>query len=193
MNKKLKKIKLYNLNEAYNKVIIWFFAYPDREIGLSDLSKELKISKTTAHRVVTQLVKEEFLNLEVIGKLWRITCNPKHHYNFTRKIGYNLILVYRTSIISMINDYLKQTSKAIILFGSYRKGDDNDRSDIDIAVEVSGEEELKVLSLGVLPEFGYRKNVQINLHIFSRNKINVNLFSNIANGIVLDGFLEVKP
>ncbi len=193
MEKKLKKVKLYSLNEAYNKVLNWFFAYPNREIGLSDLSEALSISKTTSHRIVNQLVEEKFLNLEIIGKLWRITCNQQHNYNLTRKVGHNLILIYNSPIISIIHEHLKQVPRVIILFGSYRKGDDTDKSDIDIAVEIAGEKELEIVPLGILPEFGYRKDVQINLHIFSRNKININLFSNIANGIVLDGFLEVRP
>ena len=44
-----------------------------------------------------------------------------------------------------------------------------------------------------LEKLGFRKNVKVNIHIFSRNKIDLNLFTNIANGIVLDGLLEVHP
>jgi predicted nucleotidyltransferase len=83
--------------------------------------------------------------------------------------------------------------KAIVLFGSYRKGDDTENSDIDIAIEVLGEKGLKIVNFGNIEQLGYRKNINLNLHIFSRNKIDLNLFSNIANGIVLDGFLEVNP
>ena len=59
---KLKKIELIELNEAYQKVLIWFFSFPDIEIGLNDLSEALKISKTTAKRVVNQLIEEELPN-----------------------------------------------------------------------------------------------------------------------------------
>ena len=44
-----------------------------------------------------------------------------------------------------------------------------------------------------LEKLGFRTNVKVNLHIFSRNKIDLNLFANIANGIILSGFLEVLP
>ena len=40
---------------------------------------------------------------------------------------------------------------------------------------------------------GYRKNIKVNLHVFSRKHIDLNVFANIANGIVLNGFLEVRP
>ena len=49
------------------------------------------------------------------------------------------------------------------------------------------------MRLGIVEQLGYRKKVNVNLHVFSRNKIDLNLFVNIANGIVLDGFLEVRP
>ena len=83
-------------------------------------------------------------------------------------------------------------AQVIVLFGSYRKGDDTDKSDVDIAVEVASNKDLEIIQLGRIPKFGYRKDVPINLHVFSRNKIDINLFSNIANGIVLEGFLEVR-
>lgn len=190
--KKLKKTELMELNEAYLKMIYWFFSFPDKEIGLNDLSEALKISKTTAKRVVLRLIDEGFLNREILGKIWRISSNQDHPYNYTRKISYNLALIYESVILNAIHDMIRNP-KAVILFGSYRKGDDNEKSDIDIAVEVVGDEEVKIIELGVIPEFGHRKDVLVNIYRFSRNKVDLNLFANIVNGIVLEGFLEARP
>ncbi len=192
MGKNLKEVSLKDLNEAYNKVINWFFSFPDKEMGLNDISEALKISKTNANRIVNQLVKEGFLNLQQIGRIWRISCNKNHVYNYSRKIGYNLMMVYEAGIIEDIEKTIPHP-RAIILFGSYRKGDDNEFSDIDIAVEVLDNQDLRIIRSGIFPQFGFRKNVTVNLHIFSRNKIDLNLFANIANGILLKGFLEVRP
>lgn len=191
MIKKLGKNELVELNEAYNKVMNWFFSFPDKEMSLTDLSSELVVSKKTANRVVNQLIKEGFLVKEVLGRIWRISCNKDHPYNFTRKIAHNLIAVYESGILQEIHKKI-ENPRAIILFGSYRKGDDNEKSDIDIAVEVLGDQAVRIMPLGVA-QIWHRKNVPVNLHIFSRNKIDLNLFANIANGIVLEGFLEVRP
>lgn len=191
MNKKLRKVNPKEETEAYQKIINWFFAYPAIEMSLNDLVQELKISKTTANRVISALIIEGFLNKQVIGNVWRISCNLNHPYNFTRKIGANLILVCESGILEEIRKIIPNT-KAVILFGSYRKGDDNEKSDIDIAVEVANNQDIQIIELGIIPKLGYRKNVQVNLHVFSRNKIDSNLFANIANGIILDGFLEVR-
>lgn len=195
MVKKLDKIGLLELNEAYQNVLYLFFSFPNMETGLNDLASDLKISKTTAKRVVERLVGEGFLDKKVYGKAWRIKCNHDHNYNFNRKVAFNLAMVFeayngglREHIMQMVD-----SPRSIILFGSYRKGDDNEKSDVDIAVEVVGNGDVQVLELGVIPQFGYRENVKVNLHVFSRNKVDLNLFSNIANGIVLEGFLEVRP
>ena len=187
----LKIVKPIETNEAYQKVLFWFFSFPYKKVGLNDLVKQLKISKTTANKVITRLIKEDFIRKEVAGKTWRLSCNVEHEYNKSKKICYNLNMVYQSGILEEIYKKFKNP-RAIILFGSYRKGDDTETSDIDIAIEVLGDEKLKIKELSIFKQFGYRKNISVNLHIFSRTKINNNLFSNMANGFVLDGFLEVK-
>lgn len=189
---KFKKIGLLEPNEAYQKVIRWFFSYPTKEVSLNNLVKLTNISKTTARKVVKQLVKEEFLKVSILGKIWRITCNQSHFYNTTRKIVYNLELIYRSGLIdALLSNF--SNPRSIILFGSYRKGDDIETSDLDLAVEMLGDEETKIFEVGVLPQLGYREKVKVNVLKFSRNKVDKNLFANIANGIVLHGFLEVRP
>ncbi|MDD3175515.1 MAG: nucleotidyltransferase domain-containing protein [Candidatus Nanoarchaeia archaeon] len=195
MVEKLKNIALINLNESYQKVLCWFFSFPDKEIGLNKLCKEVQISKTTAKKIVEDLIKEDFLVKKTFGKTWILSCNKNHSYNFTKKVSFNLAMISEAYERYLREKILKLVGNAnsVILFGSYRKGDDTETSDIDVAVEVSDNKNLRIVELGVLSGLGFRKNVPVNLHIFCRNKIDVNLFSNIANGILLEGFLEVKP
>ena len=101
------------------------------------------------------------------------------------------MIIYGANIVDWVYKTIG-SPRAIILFGSYRKGDNNSSSDVDIAAEAVGNKELEIINLGKF-RLGSRKNVTVNLHIFSRNKVDLNLFANIANGIVLDGFLEVRP
>ncbi len=187
-----KKIEVLELLDSYRKCVQWFFAYPTTEMSLNDLSKVLSMSKTTTRKIVMQLAKERFLKMGELGKVWRISCNQEHFYNRTLKISSNLEKVYLSGIIQEVYKTVPG-ARAIILFGSYRKGDDSEKSDIDIAVEVLDNQDLRIVELGIVPEFGYRKDIPVNLHIFSRNKIDLNLFANISNGIVLEGFLEVRP
>ena len=184
----LKNVELIETNEPYNKILYWFFSFPDSNIGLNELCKDVKISKSNANKIVNRLEKEGFLIKEVVGKAWRIKCNKKHIYNKTKKLAFNLQLIYDSNIIEKIHQKFPGF-EAIILFGSYRKGDDIDKSDLDIAVSIIGKKQLKIKEFGVIEKFGYRKNVMVNLHTFSNGKIDKRLFFSIVNGIVLDGFL----
>ncbi|MEK6933381.1 MAG: nucleotidyltransferase domain-containing protein [Nanoarchaeota archaeon] len=189
--KKLKNVDITIFNETYGKVLQYFFAFPEQAIGLTDLATAVSSSKTTTKETVMHLVNEKFLQKEEVGKAWRISAVSRHSYQITRKMPSHLRLIYETGIVDAIREKIPSL-KAIILFGTYRWGTDNEKSDIDIAVEILGNENPVITCLGKI-DFGYRKGVIVNLFIFSRNKIDLNLFNNIANGIVLDGLLEVKP
>ncbi|HDR53393.1 MAG TPA: hypothetical protein ENN60_01815 [archaeon] len=196
MVKKVKKAVFRKLDEAHQRVLEWFFAYPTKWINLSDLAKEVEVSKSTASAVVNYLIEVGFLKKEVLGKTWRISCEQEHPFNVIRKIPYNLQKVYESGVIQSILQKVDAgeipNPQTIILFGSYRQGVDDETSDVDVAVEVVDNKDLRVIKLMEISKMGYRKNVPVNLHIFSRNRIDLNLFANIANGIVLQGFLEVR-
>ncbi len=192
MKNKIKNVNVAELIETYRRVLYYFFGFPDDSIGLNDLSESVSMSKTSTRLAVNHLTKEGFLKIEEIGKSLRISVTDRADpYFIIKKIPYNLQLVYESGILGAVYDKVPN-AKAIILFGSYRWGTDSKISDIDIAVEITGEEEMKIDKIGVIQELGFRKNVQVNLHIFSRKKIDKRLFSNIANGIILEGFLEVS-
>lgn len=191
MKHKLKGVKVEEIERAYEKCLVWFFAFPQHKIGLTELARLTNTSKTAAKQAVEGLIQLKIITREIAGKTWILVANPSN-INFSRKkVPYHFDKIYESGIVEAVHDSIPQ-ARSIILFGSYRWGDDNDKSDIDIAVEVLGNEEMKIVKLGILEQLGYRKNITVNLHIFSRNKIDSNLFANIANGIVLDGFLEVR-
>jgi len=187
----LKNVPTDTLERTLDKCLAWFYAYPRTKVGLNDLSAAIKSSKTATKQIVESLVQYQIINKEVIGKAWLLSANQKNNYFFNQKIPYNLSLIYKSNILDAVHEMIP-SARAIILFGSYRWGSDIEESDIDIAVEVIDNQDLQVVHIGTIGQLGYRKNVPVNVHVFSRNKIDLNLLANIANGIVLDGFLEVR-
>ena len=99
--------------------------------------------------------------------------------------------LFQSGIIEFLTNHY-QNPKAIVVFGSFRRGEDQTGSDIDIAIEASGKGELITTRLKDLLPFEESIQRTIQLHIFTRTTINPHVFNNIANGIVLKGFLEVK-
>tara|TARA_Y100000310_G_scaffold327546_1_gene394099 strand:+ start:468 stop:1055 length:588 start_codon:yes stop_codon:yes gene_type:complete len=193
-NKKtvLKSASADELERALDKCLVWFYAFPNAKIGLNDLSKSIGSSKTTTKKAVESLIEISFLSKQVVGKSWLLSVDQKHPYFLIKKVPYHLSKIYESGVLDFIYKIIPQP-RAIVLFGSYRWGTDVEESDVDIAVEVLDSKDLEIIKLGTIPKLGYRKNIVVNIHIFSRNKIDLNLFANIANGILLDGFLEVRP
>ena len=171
-------------------VMFLFFAFPEKQFSFTEILGFVGGSKGTLSGVVEKLIKQGFLLRKIVGKSWQVSVNLEHKFNQTIKISHNLFLIFASGVLDLIKQ--KFNSKAIVLFGSYRKGDDNSESDVDIGVEVFGEQKVKIIEFAEIKKMGFRKNVRVNVHLFSRKEIADNLFSNIANGIVLDGFLEVK-
>lgn len=176
--------------ESFQAVRSWFYAYPDRAIGLSDLSEETRLSKSSVRAAIKRLAKEGSVSIETIGNVWRISARASRTFS-EAKSAYHLNLIYRSRIVDAIA-HKYPNARAIILFGSYRSGEDTEESDIDIAVELTGNDPVRVSSFGAFTRFGYRTDVPVQLTAFTRNAIDINLFNNIANGIVLRGFLEVR-
>lgn len=197
------KERVFYVETARQKVLEVLLKYPDQEFSLSDLAKEAGVAKANIGIIIDYFYKLEFLEVTKLSKIWRIRANIKNWYFIKTKIIHNLNLLYQSGLIEFLNDYYGHP-KAIILFGSFRKGEDISSSDIDIAIEVDEDKvkESKVLYLKQIVEPKLEKIVEIfeknlgrkiQLFLFNKKNVDLNLFNNIANGIVLLGFLEVKP
>ena len=96
----------------------------------------------------------------------------------------NLKLIYESGLA----DYLEKefAGATIILFGSYSRGEDTNRSDIDIAI--IGRKN-KLIDLKIFESLLER---EINLNFYdSFKEIHKNLKENLLNGIILFGGIEL--
>lgn len=173
------------------RVLQVFYRYPEKEFSLSEVATIGKVAKTHLGVILEDLKRQGFITITPLSNIWRIKSN-QHHGNFVKsKIIYNLNFVFRSGLVEFLNQHYGNP-KAIILFGSFRRGEDFSTSDIDIAIEINEPEEYKTMGLKTLSEFEKVIGRKIQVHLFNREKIDLNVFNNIANGIVLLGFLEVK-
>ena len=185
-----KYLKLYE-ETAKNKIIEILFRYPEKEFSLSDLAKEAGVAKANIGRILEEFKDAGLINIEKLSKIWRIKANQTNWLYVRSKIVYNLNFVYKSGLIEFLIEFFKNP-KAIVLFGSFRKGEDLSNSDIDIAIETNEAKEYQVMGLRELTEFEQMVGRKIQIHLFSRENIDLGVFNNIANGILLWGFLEVK-
>ena len=185
-----KYLKLYE-ETAKNKVAEVLFRYHEKEFSLSDLAKDAEVAKANIGNILEEFQEVGLINIEKLSKIWRIKANQSNWLYVRNKIVYNLDLIYRSGIVEFLIDYFKNP-KAIVLFGSFRNGEDLSTSDVDIAIESDEVKEYQIKELRELVEFENIIKRKIQIHLFNREKVDINVFNNIANGIVLWGFLEVK-
>jgi len=193
MNKPIvpkKYLKLYD-QTSRNRIMEVLFKYPEKEFSLSELAKKAGVAKTNIGKILDEFLSLDLIKIEKLSKIWRIKSNQQNWFFIRSKIVYNLNFVYQSGLVEFLVDYFNNP-KSIILFGSFRKGDDISKSDIDIAIEDDGFDEYKNVKLKELGQFEKEIGKEIQIHLFNRKNTDINVFNNIANGIVLFGFLEVN-
>ncbi len=163
------------------------------EFSLTELANAAQVAKSTASRILYSLKEAGLVTVEDKGTAYRIKANRENPRFVNGKIAYNLKYLFDSGLVEFLDKHYKHP-RAIVLFGSYRKGEDISTSDIDIAIETGREIELETDRPAGIEEFErHFPGRKLQIHLFNRKKVDINLFNNIANGIVLSGFLEVKP
>ena len=163
-----------------------FFIEPNKEHYLIDISRNIRLAHTSVKTNLIKLVKEGLIQEKILKKgrrrfpVYNAITNNKEFKR--QKILNNIKSLYDSGFVDFLED--KLAPRAIVLFGSYRRGEDTEDSDIDIFIEGIEEE----INLTVLEKEFKRK---IQLH-FKKDftEYSKELKNNIINGIVLQGFLE---
>ncbi|MFH0961540.1 MAG: nucleotidyltransferase domain-containing protein [archaeon] len=186
-----KKYREIYVSSSLQKTLEFFCKYPDKEVSLNDLAREVSVSKGNLSGIVKYLLVAGYVRVEKLSSIWRI-CANRESFNFLKaKLVYNLNFIYQSGLVEFLKDKYA-SPRSIILFGSFRRGEDTTGSDIDIAIERPGTGGHKITCLEELSAFEKISGKAIQIHLFDRNAIDRNLFASIANGIVLSGFLEAE-
>lgn len=163
-----------------NKVLDAFFENPSREFHLRELSRLLKLSMPTIISATDALAKETLI-IKTRGKVLTKVAANRENMKFTwHKRVCNLERLYASGLLEHLSNCYNNP-RLIILFGSYSRGEDIEKSDIDIAV---------VTNKKLGPDFSkYEKTLGrgISIHEVDLGKVSSEFKANLANGIVLEG------
>ena len=160
-----------------------FARSPTKAFHIRELSRILDLAPTSINLHLKELEKNKLIVQDKTGLYTSYKANfDSEEFRFYKKI-HNLIELKESDLIEEIEDKLFPT--AIVLFGSYMKGEDIETSDIDIFLIA----EKKTINLS-----RYEKQLSRKIQLFFSDDINKlprELKNNILNGIVLSGFLKV--
>ena len=155
-------------------------------LNQSAIARLLKVSPTAVAKALPILEKEGFIKLEKHKEMNLNSVQLCRSQEIMRlKRAENLRLVYETGLADALEENFPGT--AIILFGSFSRGDDTAKSDIDIAIMGSGK--TKDIDLSAY-ETRLEKKININNYASAKD-VHKELMENLCNGIVLAGGIEL--
>ncbi len=172
------------------KILELFFNFPTSVFSAREIARLTKITHPTVLNALKAFQKKEFVKEEIVkdstkkGKKIGWKANQEHVNFRNLKKTDNLAKIYSSNLIKKL---VKETAPdAIVLFGSYCRGEDVEGSDMDIFVQ-STERKLD------LKNYQKKLHREINISFMSNtNKLKGEFLQNIINGIVLYGYLEVN-
>ncbi len=155
-------------------------------LNLREIAKALKKTPTAVSNALGELKKEGIINVEKSPRinLLSIQLNRDNSRAIGLKRIENLKMIYESGLVDFLKE--KFPGCTIILFGSYSKGEDTIKSDIDIAVIGAKEKGLDLAKFDKLLERETTPNFYLSF-----NAIHKHLLDNILNGILLNGGVEL--
>jgi predicted nucleotidyltransferase len=165
-----------------DKIVELVFKQPTAKFTIRELARKAGIAPPTALYIVRALKKEGIVREARVARASQISANLESLAYRRKKLVYNLDSVFSSGLIDfLIKAY--NDPKAIILFGSYARGEDIERSDVDIAVMTTEEKRHDLKS--------FEKTLSriISIHEVEPNKVSKEFISSLCNGIVLWGAL----
>jgi predicted nucleotidyltransferase len=170
--------------ENKDRVLEVFFENPDKKYHLRELARMTKISPAGLLKIIAKLKRRGLLEIED-GKVMKQISSSRNEKFLHFKRAWNLFSVYDSGLVSFLQQKYEEP-EAIVLFGSYAKGEDISTSDIDMAIvtKKSLKTDLKIFET-------YLKK-RINLHEIKLEDVEKSFINTLANGIVVYGYLQVS-
>jgi len=162
----------------------FFFLNPTAKLWVRQIEREVKISFPSVVRYGKELEKEGILKSTVAPGITLYSADRSSAQFLLDKKLYNLRSLF---LVGLLDFLIRELSNPpIVLFGSYAKGEDVEKSDIDLYIETANEKELE------LGKFENKLQRKIQLFRYKDiNKVkNKDLANNIINGVTLNGFIE---
>lgn len=171
--------------EKYNRyqILKVFMDSPNEKFGLRETARLSKVSPPSVMAYLKEFEAENLIKKEIKRKIPFYSANRDNP---------NFILYKKISILFELNktgaiDYMweKTAPEAIVLYGSFAKGESIEDSDIDLFI-LGKEKRIN------LTEF--EKKLGKKIHVLYENSLgNVSkeLRNNILNGIILKGYIKV--
>jgi len=167
-----------------NTIREYFFVYPTAKLRVREIERALSLPLPSVIRYCKELEKEDILAIQKTGNVNLYTASRNEKYLLEKKL-YNIRQLHESGLIEHLR--IELSNPAIVLFGSYAKGEDTENSDIDLYIETPSKKKADLAK--------FEKQLLRKLQVFQHKSIkeiaNPHLANNIINGITLNNYIEV--
>ncbi|MEK6843168.1 MAG: nucleotidyltransferase domain-containing protein [Candidatus Micrarchaeota archaeon] len=162
------------------KVMRLFFDSPEAKIHMRKIARLTGLSAPGVIKIVSRLKKEGLL-LSKRTDLAKDVSASKNEKFLNLKRCYNFLNIQESGIVGFLKMHYEEP-EAIVLFGSYGKGEDNSDSDVDLAIITNLSKSLD------LKKFEKHVGRKINLYEINVKECEKEFLNNLANGVILHGY-----
>lgn len=177
------KLKLTTLQQEIMRLL---FAKAGTKLNQRQIAKSLEVSQPAVMKSLPRLQKMGMIKKEQDKetKRWSIEMNRDNPNIIQMKRTDNLRRLYESGLVDLLEESLP--GSAIIVFGSYSRGEDLSGSDIDIAVIGRKEKNLDLTEF----EKHFERKISIMFETNAEN-LNPEIANSLINGIVISGYFSV--
>ena len=162
----------------------YFFVNPIAKLRVREIERTLKLPLPSIIRYCKELEKENILAIAKTGNVNFYTANRGSEKYLLEKKLYNIKKLYDSGLIEFLRREL--SNPAIVLFGSFARGEDTEESDIDLYIETPSKKKVSLQRFERL----LKRNIQVFQHKNLNELPNPHLANNIINGITLNNYVE---
>ena len=164
------------------KVLKELFIRPTYIFHIRELARLTKLNPNTVTNIIKALEKEGVVRKKKKKHIVEVILNIENKKTVWRKRIFNIAQLYNSGIVEFLAE--KYSPASISLIGSYSRGEDIEKSDIDIVVITQKKETADI------KKFEKTLNKSIHLLLISREKMSEEFFNNLINGVVLYGAVK---
>jgi len=165
------------------KLLRTLFTKPEYWFHMRELARATGLHPNIVSTLTDQLKKEKLILKRKHKHLVEVACNRDDLTYKRKKQLVNFAILHESGLIDYLVDFYNHPS-AIVVFGSFARGEDWSESDIDLAVISSSK---KVPDLG-----SFEKKLSRNIHLLplEYKDLSPELYNNLINGFVLYGYFK---
>src|SRR3989338_4430710 len=159
------------------------FLHPTRKYHIRELALALQLNPNTVITLSEKLAKEGIIKRKKERHVVEISADSENKAFIRKKRLWNIGQLYDSGLVDFLVGYY-DSPEAVMVIGSYSRGEDIEKSDIDIVI-INGKESI--------PETeGYERFLKRKIHLLPvrYEKVSKEFYANMINGITLHGFIR---